>query len=556
MIQSLRRIPFFSKLPTEALEAVAKKLRLERYHKDEVVFVEGSVGDAMYLIESGQVKVVTGMGDEERILTYLGPGDFFGEMALLLGEPRSATVRVTIDAELWVLRKADLEELLEEYPSIALHLTRELSRRLRATDQQPTRREEYDIVAVLGDGAVKLGRSLARHTGDQVVVLDLVGYASTVLPSLTVEEWTRFAASPAEVGVFKPPDDLSASSLAEALGTLVHNFSWVLMIVPLEQQEVAVKALNLADVAVLCEGVEVPWAQELMGERLWKVADEPASYDRVARRIARKIVGLALSSGGARGIAHIGVLRVLEEAGVPIDIIAGTSAGSLFGGLYAAGWSVDDIAAFAREMPRRISLRGRLWDFCIPPRSGLIRGQRTLNFLRRLFEDKTFADLRIPLYVVAADILSGEEVVFDSGPVAEAVRASISIIGIFAPAHVRGRYLVDGGAVNPVPTSVLAQHGANIILASSVITGMEPPSDDPRPPSFLGVVTNVMGLMEREIIKTRMQPVDVVIRPEVEPYSSMQYDLAETFIRLGEEATRRVLPQIQALLAPRSRRVQ
>ena len=165
MHRNLRRIPFFSELPDDVLKAISARLHLERRRKGEIVFAEGDSGDSMYLIESGQVKVVSNMDEEERLFAYLGPGNFFGEMALLLGEPRSATVKVDIDAELWILHKADMDKLLEQYPSIAVTISRELSRRLRETDQQPTKRHEYRVVAAMGERIGDLALSLAQQTG-------------------------------------------------------------------------------------------------------------------------------------------------------------------------------------------------------------------------------------------------------------------------------------------------------------------------------------------------------------------------------------------------------
>ena len=131
---------------------------------------------------------------------------------------------------------------------------------------------------------------------------------------------------------------------------------------------------------------------------------------------------------------------------------------------------------------------------------------------------------------------------FDEGYVADAVRGSIGMIGIFSPFRHNGHYLIDGGAVNPVPATVLAERGANIIIASSVIPSIEEErvrgktTDQQKQPSFLLVLNRMMGIMEREIVKTRMSPVDVLIRPKVEVYTAMDYDKAEDFIRLGEES--------------------
>jgi NTE family protein len=554
MHQNLRRISFFSELPGDVLKAISARLHLERYRKGEVVFFEGSSGDSMYLIESGQVKIVSNINGEERLFAYLGPGNFFGEMALLLGEPRSATIKADIDAELWVLQKADMDELLEQYPAIAVTISRELSRRLRETDQQPTRRHEYRIVAVIGERIGDLALSLARQTGEQVLLFDLGGLRHSEL------DMKALSCSSVTLLDSQSTSYLMAGGLAESLGSLVERFDRVLLCILPQKSEVAIKAIELADVTIHIGPDKENWVEQIAIKGHWHVADEPAAIDRVARRVAKRLVGLALSSGGARGIAHVGVLRVLEEEGIPVDLIAGASAGSLFGALYAAGLSLDEITDFALGLKDKVDLRGWLWDFNLPPRSGLIRGQRTLNYIDKTLGYKTFSDLKVPLYIVAADILSGEEVIFDSGSVAEAVRASLSVISVFSPAFVQGRYLIDGGAVNPVPTDILAQKDADIIIASSVISSLEEQAHYRRArkggssPNFLEVVMNMMGIMEREIIKTKMMPVDVVINPRVGIYSFIEFDKAQGLIRLGEEAAQEEIGRIKELISPRRER--
>ena len=158
----LRIIPFFSDLSDDVLDAIAQRLLREHYHKGAVIVQEDDPGDCMYLIESGQVKVITEKSGQEKIHAYLGPGNFFGEMSVLLGEKRSATVRVVIDVELLVLRKDDLTDLLKQHSSIALTITRELSRRLGRTLQSPVQTEEFNIVACIGAPTPLLARYLAE----------------------------------------------------------------------------------------------------------------------------------------------------------------------------------------------------------------------------------------------------------------------------------------------------------------------------------------------------------------------------------------------------------
>src|SRR3970282_1965908 len=139
---NLRRIPFFSELPDDVLDAIRRCLRVERHPRGAILFREGDLGDTLYLVQSGQLKVYSDATGEERIFAYIGPGGFFGELALLLEQPRSATVVVMIDAEVALLSKGDLEDLLRDYPAIAIHLGRELGRRLGGPAPPPPPRRE------------------------------------------------------------------------------------------------------------------------------------------------------------------------------------------------------------------------------------------------------------------------------------------------------------------------------------------------------------------------------------------------------------------------------
>ena len=543
---SLRRIPFFRGLRPKLLSAIAAKLRHEHYQHGEVVFVEGSLGDSLYLIESGQVKISTGSGPDERIISYLGPGNFFGEMALLLDQRRTAHVTVVIDADFWVLCKADLDALLQDYPALALQLTLELSRRLTETIQQPNRQEIYNLIVVAGQEPWRLAVSLARLTRERTILFDLT--ETNLLKQVN-------ESLPDEVVMLDAAPGLSEEDLAESLGILVDAYDRVLLAVSPEQSLISRKGMRLAEVAVLIDTRQPAWMAGISSCPIWGVANTPEAIDRTARRLAGRVVGLALSSGGARGIAHVGVLRVLEQESLPIDVIAGTSIGSLVGGLYAAGKSVDDITQFVIGLQDRLKLRDGLLDLNLPPRTGLIRGRRFHNYLEQVFEAATFEDLRIPFYVVAADVRTGEEVVIEEGSVADAVRASTSIIGIVSPHQVDDRYLVDGGAVNPLPASVLSEKGADIIIASRAIPSLEDEREGAQTGrswkglnNILGVLSNYLSIMEREIIKTRLSPVDILIHPRVEAYTAMDYDHAAEFMRLGEEAAREAVGEIRQKL--------
>ncbi|MBI5029841.1 MAG: patatin-like phospholipase family protein [Chloroflexi bacterium] len=553
MKHNLRTIPFFSDLDDNVLEAISRRLQREHYHKGAAVFLEDEPGDCMYLIESGQIKIVSEKASQEKIFNYLGPGNFFGEMAVLLGDRRSATARVVIDADLLVLRKNDLDELLETHPQIAVLMTQELGRRLVRSNTAATVRDEFNIVTILGTAAPTLARHLAQVTGEDVYILDLGGLANTTLDPITLQL--------AHVRLVRGDNILDPEGLANRLSKLVEQYYWVFLSVAPYETPLTLKAMELADITLQIGGKEPNWLRTTMSKGFWRTEDNDAALRRTARRICQRLVGIALSSGNARGMAHIGVLRVLEEESIPIDMIAGTSAGAIFGAMYAAGRTVDEMIQFSAGVQRQYSfLTGfRYWDFRLPPRSGLIKGDMVLNYLRKWVKNKSFDQLSIPLYIVATDLVSGEEIVFDRGPVAEAMRASMSVIGILEPAHVAGRYLIDGGSVNPVPTQLLVDKGISIILASNVIPGLEERlhrrelKREGKLPNVVGILMGAMEIMESEIIKSRMGAVDVLIQPDIERYGTMEYDKYGEIIKRGEEAAREQIANIRQRLAPRPR---
>jgi len=180
----------------------------------------------------------------------------------------------------------------------------------------------------------------------------------------------------------------------------------------------------------------------------------------------RPSVGLALSGGGARGLAHIGVLRALEREGIPVDYLAGTSMGGVIAAGYAAGMSSADLE---RES-LAITQKRHMVHLADPglPNGGLIQGEGYYAFFKKEFGDKTFAELNLPLAVVAVDLNSHQEVVLREGPVALALRATTSLPGLFKPVEINGMRLVDGGVLNNLPVDVVSQMGAEVIIAVDI----------------------------------------------------------------------------------------
>lgn len=247
-------------------------------------------------------------------------------------------------------------------------------------------------------------------------------------------------------------------------------------------------------------------------------------------------VGVALGSGGVRGFAHLGALRVLEDHEIPIDYLAGSSMGSVVAVLYASGIELKYLIKLAEHMRRSL-----LVDYTVP-RFGLLKGERVRELIALLTKNKRLEELSIPTAVVATDLVTGDPVVLRQGSIADAVRASISIPGIFEPVEWDGRLLVDGGVVDRVPMQVLREMGADVVIGVDVSHKSVPVKIH----SIYEVILQTIDIMESQIFRGRISPDDVLIRPEVGQYSPLSFQNISEIIAEGERATRAVIDEIAA----------
>lgn len=252
----------------------------------------------------------------------------------------------------------------------------------------------------------------------------------------------------------------------------------------------------------------------------------------------RPKIGLALGSGGARGFAHLGAIKVLKDEGIPIDLIAGSSMGAMVGCFYGAGLDINRLYKLSKAFKRKYYL-----DFTIP-RMGFIAGAKVKELIRIFTHGKMLEQLDIPVRVVATDLMTGEKVIFDKGPIADAVRASISIPGIFVPEKLNGRLLVDGAVVDRVPVSVVKEMGADIVIAidvSQVKTNTEITS-------IYDVIMQSLDIMQMELVNYRAVDSDIMIRPSVEMYSSRAFTNIDDIILIGEQETRKQINSIKKII--------
>ena len=250
-------------------------------------------------------------------------------------------------------------------------------------------------------------------------------------------------------------------------------------------------------------------------------------------------VGLALGGGFARGFAHLGVLRVLEQHNIPVTHIAGSSVGSILGAAYASGAPLERIVECCRGLRFRDIARWRV------SRLGLANNQRLAGLIERVFESRQFEDLRIPVAVVATDLTSGDPVVFTQGNLVDAIRASCAFPGLFEPVEIGTRCLADGGLVAPVPTQAARAIGAPIVIGVSV--GMQ---DGYRgaPTNVFQVVSRAVSAAQKHQIELWERHADLVLRPDVQSLAWDDFARADEAIEAGAAAARRALPRIQKLL--------
>lgn len=259
---------------------------------------------------------------------------------------------------------------------------------------------------------------------------------------------------------------------------------------------------------------------------------------RGGNRLRRPKVGLALGSGGARGFAHLGVIKVLKDEGIPIDMIAGSSMGAMVGCFYGAGLDIERLYKLSKAFKRKYYL-----DFTVP-KMGFIAGKRVKELIRIFTHGKEIQELDIPVAVVATDLVSGEKVVFKQGPIAEAVRASIAIPGIFTPEKLNGRLLIDGGVVDRIPVSVVKEMEADIVIAvdvSHVNTNSEITS-------IFDVIMQSIDIMQMELVTNREVASDIMLRPRVENYSSRAFTNIDEIIAIGEEEARNHIVKIKQVI--------
>ena len=250
-------------------------------------------------------------------------------------------------------------------------------------------------------------------------------------------------------------------------------------------------------------------------------------------------IGLALGGGAAKGFAHIGVIKMLEASGIHPDVVAGTSAGSVVGALYASGMDAFQLQQTAFGLDETKIRDMRLFS------GGLVQGQALQDYVNQLVHNLPIEKLKMPFAAVATQLETGQRAVFVSGNTGQAVRASSSIPGVFEPVDIRSKHYVDGGVVSPVPVDAARQLGADFVIAVDIST--KPSGNNPQ--GMVNIVGQTIAIMGQQLGAQEMARADVVIRPKISGIGPTDFDQKNQAILEGEKAALAVIPLIRGKLA-------
>jgi predicted acylesterase/phospholipase RssA len=484
VIELLRRSSLFAALPDAALEIIAAECRAAFAPGQSTVFRQGDAPDGMYLVDRGRLRIVDESGGEERVLGHVGRGGHLGEVSLLTGDVRAATAIAVRDTSLLRLDPDSFHRVMETHPTVALALARSVTKMLLAPPQAENPVSTIAVVPTAQGADVDifakgLGRAL-RGLG-RTAFLDAERMAREAHGALGALGDAQAARELNEV--FERVESAHDFTLyiAEAADTpwtrrCIRHADLILEVARGDGDQrdspgVLLHSTGERHLVLTHEGGRTTrprpgaWlrAHPYDAHHLVDV-ERPADFARLARLVGGRAHGLALSGGGARTAAFVGVLHALAEADVPIDVVGGTSGGAILGAMCALGWDTVQM----REAMQRIDKTPMWLDLC-PPLLSILSGRVYERMLRGLFGAAAIEDLAVPFLPVCARLHDGQVVVPSRGEIWRAVRASSSLPGIWPPVLFDGRLVVDGGISNNLPIDLVrARCGRGPIIACDV----------------------------------------------------------------------------------------
>jgi len=581
----------------DTLLDIQAKLEWKQLSHGEMLFYQGDAGDAAYIVVNGRLQISVTLPDgSERVVDESGPGDIVGEFALLTGDVRSATVQAIRETNLVQLTPSVFTSLIERYPHAMIQIARIIiDRHKQSLRFAPARHlgainialvpaslgvNMTEFIQRLKESSGALGQVLHLSSNQLDKIYGKKGVAQTPIDDPAnpiLSNWLSGQETQYQY-IFYESDPIWTTWTRRC----IRQADRILIIANSESDptpsrvEKAMQSLGLTartDLVLLHpEDVNRPtgtrkWlrARELDSHHHVRINDH-THYQRLVRWLSRKPITLVLSGGAARGFAHLGVFRALEESEIPIDQIGGTSMGALLGAGYAMGRDYKNMHSLAQSFAKP----KQLFDYTFPYAS-LMATKKITTLTKDVFGELHIEDLWHPFFCVSSNLTQGEPVVHQSGLLWKCVRASIAIPGIFAPILHEDDILVDGGAINNFPVDIMrtmyeegtiigvnmspAKEMMEVYQFGSSISGWQVlwSRINPfvEPTNVPNLAVNLMRSMEISSvyrIKTTETQADVLIQPDVEGYGMLDFDCYEPIIEIGYQAAKEQLSQNQNLI--------
>lgn len=580
----------FGEIDFSELQELQSEMEWLTLEKSDVLFRQGDVGDGMYIVVTGRLQIfINDDKGQEQLHSEVGPGEVVGELALLTQEPRSATIVAIRETNVVKLPNTVFEQLINKYPKLMVQITRMIVRRQQrmiTNKIHSSRSYNYVIVPLtknvcLQDLLIQLGMEMTvfgtalvldAHRFDQV-------YGYTTAAQTTQEDPLSFV-------INKCLTDLAARY---KYLIYVADYGWT----PWTQRCIS-QADRILLVASASDSTEIREVEEIIRHRYDKVRVElillhPADTQhpsnttswlnerqvfahhhirqqdrkhvrRLARHLTNNKIGLVLSGGGARGFAHIGVIKALCELGIEIDAVAGTSMGSLIGGVYAAKSDPDALMRLAEKF----ASAKQLFDFTLPIVS-LMSSNKVTHVIEEIFGDVAIEDLWQQYFCVSSNLSRAVPIIHRQGLLRRAVRASVSIPTVFSPIVFDGDVVVDGGIMNNFPVDImrnLCEDGTVIGITVApdcdkastfkyddsisgwkvLINRLNPMSEKEAVPSMIWTIMRSMEVNNIHLQNKMDKLTDLLIHPEVSKYGMLDFGLFEPIIEIGYKAA---LPKLK-----------
>jgi NTE family protein len=547
----LGNVPIFAGLSDELLQRLASEVREVRVRAGEWIMRAGETADSLFIVCSGRFEVID-EGPPESLGRVLRRGDIFGELALLLEGTRTASVRARCDAELLEIGRDGFEALIQEAPSFALGLTRALGAQLAATRMPVVAPMLPQAIAVVALDAGAPSAEVAEWLADALA-------AHGSVARLSAGELASIDRAERDVDRVvlhchdAPPVQWTELCVREA--DLVVAVSSGAPIEAWRQRATALRGCELLIIGAPVAGALVDSLQAREVQVVARRAEGRGAIEAMARRLTGRSIGVVLSGGGARALAHLGVLQELHAAGLRFDRVGGVSLGSIAAAEVAAGLTPDEmLASFERNFVERNPSN----DYVLPAYS-LVRGIKTRRLLRAELGDRRIEELPLRFFCVSCDLIGRKAVVHRLGPLVDAVYASLAIPGVFPPVATKdGQLLVDGGVLDNLPVETMASKGEGPVIAVDVTGRMGGVSragrpalgravrrvltgDDAHIPHLGETIIRTLTVGSVDTVAAARKHADLVIAPEVDGIGLMDWKALPRAVELGRRAARDAL---------------